>query len=119
MWGECGKSPGWFRINPKNHTGRRLYWFLGHDDLWVTNACREQVAKATLHGTPDPEWLASNLKRLTYDLLLLCGNISQETYLKCGYRPECRIVAIPHPAARMQTKELLEEYQEIIRLGVH
>ena len=51
MWGGSGNAPGMFRINPDNHSGRRLYWLLGHQDLLVTNACREYVADPTIHGT--------------------------------------------------------------------
>ena len=116
MWGDPGKAPGWFRISPYNFTGRRLYWLLGHHDLWVTNACREQVANARQHGTPDPEWLASNLKRLRFDLLLVCGRVAQRTFNACGYRPpKCRIIEMPHPAARIWTKADLERWRQLIQ----
>ena len=115
MWGTPGKAPGWFRINPQNHTGRRLYWLLGHKDLWCTNVCQQQVANAQQHGKPDPSWLERNLKRLDMELLLVCGRIAQQTFAVCRYRPQCRIVEIPHPAARTWTKQSLLEYQRIIQ----
>ena len=108
MWGGSGNAPGLFRINPDNHTGRRLYFFLGHHDLWVTNACKELVGNARIHGTPDPEWLAKNLQRITYDLLLVCGSVAHKTFEECGYVPDCRIEYIPHPAWRGWTKVGLE-----------
>lgn len=115
MWGGSGEAPGIFRINPHNFTGRRLYWFLGHKDLWVTNACREYVSNAKQHGTPDPDRLAQNLQRLTYDLLLVCGGVAKKTYSKCGYAPECRVVYIPHPAWRGWTRKALEATRKEIQ----
>jgi len=115
MWGGSGKAPGMFRINPKNHTGRRLYWFLGHKDLWVTNACTEYVANAKLHGRPDPKRLATNLQRVTCDLLLVCGSVAAKAFRKCGYKPKCRVIYIPHPAWRGWTMEHLEEVRRRIQ----
>lgn len=118
MWGDSGKAPGLFRINPFNHTGRRLYWLLGHNDLWVTNACKEQVDHAGLHGRPDPEWLARNLQRIKCDLLLVCGKIAQRTFANCGYRPDCRIIEMPHPAARVWTRAALDWWRDYIQYEV-
>jgi hypothetical protein len=116
MWGgNGGRAPRFFRINPNNFSGRRLYKLLGHDDFYVTNACPQYVENANRHGTPNPEWLATSLQRLTYDLLLLCGRIAQETYDQCGYTPKCVILRMPHPAARMWTKQMLQEWQERLK----
>ncbi len=115
MWGGSDQAPGLFRINPNNYTGKRLYWFLGHDDLWVTNACGEYMANAKQHGTPNPERLAKNLRRITYDLLLVCGSVAKKTYLKCGYTPKCEILMIPHPARRGWTKSKLEWTKNLIQ----
>lgn len=115
MWGGNGKAPGLFRINPYNYSGKRLYSLLGHSDFWVTNACRELVSHANAHGKPDPEWLAQNLQRLTYDLLLLCGKVAQQTYDRCGYVPPCRIERMPHPAARTWTKAELERWRTLLQ----
>ncbi|MCK9568811.1 hypothetical protein M0R72_07720 [Candidatus Pacearchaeota archaeon] len=119
MWGTEGKAPGMFRINPQNHTGRRLYWLLGHDNLWVTNACPQQVANARQHGKPDSEWLSYNLQRCSYGLLLVCGKVAQATFAQCDYKPSCRILGMPHPAARTWTKAMLLEWQQRIQSGVH
>ena len=120
MWGNPGKAPGLFRINPKNRTGSRLYYLLGHRDLWVTNACREQVGSADEHGRPDPEWLAENLRLITFDLLLVCGKVAQQTYAKCGFTHTARELWFPHPAARGSwTKEILENTRGLIQIGVH
>jgi hypothetical protein len=115
MWGNEGKAPGWFRINEYNHSGRRLYWLLGHKDLWVTNACRDQVYSAAQHGTPDPVWLSKNLQRLQYDLLLVCGRVAQRTFAQCVYRPKCCIIEMPHPASRTWTRAALLSFQELIQ----
>lgn len=110
MWGETkAEAPGFFRINPYNFTGSRLYYFLGHEHFLVTNACREMVATAKGRGTPDPERLAKNLQRLTYDLLLVCGLVARKTFNKCGHIPDCKVVYIKHPAARDWTTEQLEQ----------
>lgn len=114
-WGGDGNAPGLFRINPQNFTGRRLYWFLGHKDLWVTNACRELVRNASTHGTPDPAKLKENLQRLTYDLLLVCGRVAASTFQECGYKPECCVIYMPHPAWRGWTKGLLSKTKELIQ----
>lgn len=101
-----------FRINPKNYSGRRLYRLVGPDArLLVTNACRDLVSAANRHGKPDPQWLRENLMTLDgsgerraegrIDVLLVCGKVAQETYDKCGYEPTSACVfKIPHPAAR-------------------
>jgi hypothetical protein len=113
MWGDPkATAPGFFRINPYNHSGRRLYWLLGHEDFWVTNACRELVSNARQHGTPDPDRLAKNLQRLTYDLLLVCGKVAQRTYRNCGYEAACKTLFMPHPAARSWTKASLAEWRQ-------
>lgn len=119
MWGRAGKAPGLFHINPQNHSGRRLYWLLSHSDFFVTNACRNQVNNAREHDKPDPVWLATNLQRCKYDLLLVCGKVAQATYARCGYVPNCRVLQIPHPAARTWTKATLEETRRLIEEGAH
>ena len=120
MWGGDGHAPGLFRINPNNFTGRRLYRLLGHKDLWVTNACRELVENAKGHGKPDPKWLAKNLQRMTYDLLLVCGRVAQRTYADCGYVPDCRVLKMPHPASRSDwSRENLDKWQKLIQEGDH
>ena len=112
MWGGSGNAPGLFHINPHNHSGKRLIYLIGHEDFWVTNACREYVKRAKQHGSPDPKWLAENLQRLTYDLLLVCGKVAQHTYRMCEFNPDCKVVEIPHPAARNWTKSRLEYWKK-------
>ena len=123
------QAPRYFRINPQNFSGRRLYKLIGSESkLLVTNACRELVTGPEHHGKPDPQWLAENLSILDGQLerlpqhvrenevsplireglkfpaiqvLLVCGRIAQWTYRNCGFEPqEARVVEIPHPAAR-------------------
>lgn len=117
MWGAPGNAPGMFRINPNNFTGRRLHYFLGHSDFWVTNSCRECVGHAKAHGTPDPGWLKQNLERIKFDLLLICGNVAKRTFHQCEFEvPESvRVLEIPHPAWRAWTKQKLEETKELIQ----
>lgn len=112
------KAPKWFNINPNNLTGSRLYKFLGHNSLLVTNACPDLVYSAKGKGTPSPKWLRENLKQLEFDLLLVCGSVAKKTLQKSRFKTSARIVEIPHPAARVWTKEKLEEIKNLIQSGV-
>lgn len=114
------EAPKFFKINPKNHSGRMLYKLIGQDaKLLVTNACRELVSRANQHGKPDPKWLASNLaeievthpKAADIDVLLVCGKVAQSTFKLSGYTPKRAVVIeIPHPAARgVWTREFTQK----------
>ena len=119
------EAPRFFRINPQNHTGRRLYKLIGPDaKLLVTNACRELVSGPREHGTPNPQWLAENLAEIevnrpdsaTIDVLLVCGKVAQATFRECGYKPKAaRIIEIPHPAARTWTRAQIEAISDLIQ----
>ncbi len=119
MWGGSGKAPGLFHINPENHTGRRLYWLLAHEDVWVTNAGGEYVSVAKEHGTPDAKRLTKTLKRLEYNLLLICGAVAKKTYGRSSFRPKGRKLIIAHPAWRFWTNEELEKVRKLIQKGAH
>jgi hypothetical protein len=113
-------APRHFRINPYNYTGRRLHWLLGHNQFLVTNACPDLVSSANGRGTPDPGWLKENLKKYPYDLLLICGRVAEKTFERCGYRPCCRIITLPHPAARgYWSKANLYRTRDLIQQGKH
>jgi hypothetical protein len=120
------EAPRFFRINPKNFSGRRLYRICGPNaQLLVTNACRELVSGPSHHGKPDPEWLAENLWEIErrrpdsapIDVLLVCGKVAQATYKACGYKSEtARVIEIPHPAARfIWTREFEERISRSIQ----
>jgi hypothetical protein len=113
--GHC-EAPRYFRINPQNFSGKRLYRIAGRDtDLLVTNSCRELCSSANHHGTPDANWLFENLKILEpFDLLLICGKVAQATYALSGYEFE-RKIEMPHPAARMWTNAMLDAATERVR----
>lgn len=110
------EAPRSFRINPQNHSGKRLYRIIGQDaDLHVTNACRELCASANHHGTPDAAWLKENLEILMpFDILLVCGKIAQKTYRDTGFVFE-NMIEMPHPAARMWTLAMIESTAEKVR----
>ncbi len=104
------EAPRYFRINPDNHSGRRLYRLIGiGHELWVTNACRELVRSASDHGRPDPAWLHENLTMLIGQfqprLILVCGKVAQETFSRCSYilPATTTTLHIAHPAARSWT----------------
>ena len=113
MWtGQTGRAPRFFRINPYNFTGRRLYRLIGlGNSLVVTNCCREQQLTASHHGLPDPEYVRSNLTLLRPRLLLVCGRVARRTYDLAGYTPEYGAVVIrmKHPAARTWTSKELDQ----------
>lgn len=123
-----------FRINPHNSSGRRLYKLVGDEShLLVTNACRELVSGPQHHGVGDPSWLGENLRILdgerygptgqqkpsgfpTIDILLVCGKVAQKTYRACGYKPMfARVVEMPHPAARTWTRYEIARHQLLCR----
>lgn len=119
------EAPPFFRINPNNFSGRRLYWWLGQDaKLLVTNACRKLGNGPNDHGKGDPEWLGVNLRRLNeevadskpVDLVLICGKVAQDTYDRCGYSMSpARIIRLPHPAARFWNKDALGQTRRIVQ----
>lgn len=120
MWGgrSLRRSVPHFTINPSNHSGKRLYWLLGHTDLLVTNACPQMVVNAKGRGKPNREWLATNLASLQpFELLLVCGKVAQDT-VKLASGKGARILFVPHPAARMWTKQALSFTRDVIQHGI-
>lgn len=110
------EAPRYFRINPENFSGRRLYRIVGKDaDLFVTNSCRELVSSANHHGTPDAEWLRENLELLSpFKVLLVCGKVAQATYVKSGCKYP-RMLEMPHPAARMWTHGMMNAIADKVK----
>jgi hypothetical protein len=114
------EAPRAFRINPQNHSGKRLYKLIGHKNLLVTNACPELVSSAKGEGNPDVEWLKESLRGLApYELLLVCGKVAQKTYDQVYGGHAARTLYIPHPAARQWTARDLQFAQSIIQQGIH
>jgi hypothetical protein len=118
MWtGKPGvPAPRWFRINERNHSGRRLHNLLKVDpaegNVWVTNACQIQQATANDHGTPDPVALAENIATFPseIDWLIVGGKVAGDTFYGALTSPAvqsklagARVLHMPHPAARMWT----------------
>jgi len=116
IWGS-EVSPRFFRINPYNVSGSRLYRLIESRDLWVTNVCRLAGRHARQHGIPDADWLCQNLNLIDCDVLLVCGRIAQATYAQTtGYwKRDARVIRMPHPAARNWTREQFEHYAKLIR----
>lgn len=118
MWGaETRAAPRFFRINPDNFSGRRLYRLVDRDrSLIVTNCCPEMQCSARLHGVPDPAWVLENLTRLEpFALLLVCGKIAARTYAATGYDAGRRAMELKHPAARTWTNAELNRTAKLIR----
>lgn len=117
MWGWGGynepgeEAPRFFRINPDNFSGKRLYRLCGDATLLVTNSCRTVQQSANHHGTPDPKWVYENLSQAIKDgcdLILVCGRVAKETFKASGVDFE-GVIYMDHPAARRWTNEKLDE----------
>lgn len=130
MWGWRGYNepgaiaPRFFRINPDNHSGRRLYSLIGSHELVVTNCCRTVQETANHHGKPDLEWVRQNLLTASHEmnLLLVCGRVARETFETIASIPSgitdgrsyissngFRWYAIDHPAARRWSHAKIEQ----------
>jgi hypothetical protein len=130
QWGYHGDvASRWFDINPYNHSGQRLIRLIGHDDFKVTNACPDIVYRAAQQGTPDPAWLRANLTALQPSVVLVCGAVAQATFDRTMVPKGTHVFKLPHPAARMWSKQMIERWakriqrvtlvQEVRREGVH
>lgn len=112
------QAPKWFTINPNNFTGRRLHWFLGHNDFLVTNACPELVSSPNHRGTPSKDWLKSNLKemydRWKFDTVFICGSVARSIY-EHNWLPLVRTIYMPHPAFRGWNRTTLDEAKRRIQ----
>jgi len=123
MWGTVGRAPKYFYINPRNHSGKRLYWLAGCDlrDLLVVNACPELVGHATTHGKPDAAWLARSLRALPIPFhsatLLICGKVAQRTFAASGIIWRGPTYSIDHPAARRWSRSTLDATRSLIQTG--
>lgn len=116
QWGYPGdKVSRWFRINPFNHSGQRLYRLIGHFDFLVTNACPDIVYRADQQGTPDPRWLRRNLRALRPQVVLVCGAVAQATFERDMVPASTKVFKLPHPAARTWTKALITGWSRRIQ----
>lgn len=124
MWGDtAGRAPRFFTINPRNHSGRRLYKLVGPDvRLLVTNACPQQVTNAQHHSKPDAVWLAQNIayarKHYSPALILVCGKVAKQTFEAAGINSQTPVMYMPHPAARSWSRGRLASFQAAIQRKV-
>jgi hypothetical protein len=111
-------APRHFRISPRNFTGKRLYDWLGHNDLLVTDACKELVSGPNQRGKPDKNWVKDNLAELwPFELLLVCGKVAQRTYCLSSAPKPCRVIECPHPAARHWDRKSLDFMRRLVQEG--
>lgn len=117
MWGWRGcidpgtEAPRFFRINPENLSGRRLYRICGDANLIVTNSCRTVQVSANHHGVPDASWVTENLRQAQTDgcdVFLICGKIAKSTYEQSGLDFQ-NVLFINHPAWRLWSNAALDE----------
>lgn len=128
MWGWRGyndagdEAPRFFRINPENHSGRRLYRIVGDANLIVTNSCRTVQSTANRHGKPDPKWVRENLLQAHADgckLFLICGKVAQATF-ETAFTVSDRNLTLnylymDHPAARRWSNVTLDAMAASVR----
>ena len=110
-----GAGAPWFRINPRNFTGSRLYTLFGTIPFVVTNACPQIVSAPNRRGTPDPGKLRIVLKKLAPRFVLVCGAIAQRTFTADMVSTDCVLMYERHPAARTWTKAELIATRDAIR----
>lgn len=110
QWGFPGdRVSRYFRINPYNHSGKRLIRIIGHRQFIVTNACSDIAYSAAQQGTPDPEWLRANLATLAPDVVLVCGSVAQATFKRNMVPKGCKVLKMMHPAARTWSARDIEQ----------
>jgi len=120
MWDPARtEAPNVFRINPRNHTGKKLYFICGQHELWVTNSSSKCAPCAKVRLPPDLLFLRRAILRRDWDCYLVCGNQARdsvhrllakdmEVLKQMKIKP---VVFMPHPAARMITNRLLHSLQ--------
>ena len=120
MWGaERGKAPLFFKINPRNRSGAKLYRITQGHSLVVTNTASICGHSPDDHQPIDQAHLMRALDRLRkgigIDLILVCGNQAKEAWnaLPAEYRSGPHII-MPHPAARNLTNALLDDIKATI-----
>ncbi len=131
MWGPERRAPLAFRINPRNHSGRRLYRLTEGHNLWVTNSSSVCAPAAHIKCAPDDRFLLKALARRKWEVVLVCGKQAQEAFKRVinmdfldvdtnedlskiiyDYKPF--IVFMPHPAARSLTNKLMDRIKRHI-----
>jgi len=105
MWGSTpGKrAPHVFRINRRNHSGRRLYSIvdlLPDSTLWVTNCASVQGGHANDHRFPDLSNLTWVLGKFHWNVILVCGGVAKSGWNKLDPKGSWIAVKMPHPASR-------------------
>jgi hypothetical protein len=119
QWGIPGDEVcRWFQINPYNHSGKRLINIIGHNNFIVTNACSDLVYDARDQGTPNPTWLRANLRTLCPDLVIVCGAVANATFERGMVPKHCKVLAMPHPAARTWTKAAIAATTTKVRRAI-
>lgn len=112
MWGAPDGARTLFQINPKNHSGRRLYKIMPGRFL-VGDACPGIVASPNMRGVPSVEHLESVFdyaigRGYTLPVVVIGGKIARATFEAMPHKPGIkRVMFMPHPAARaFWTKEI-------------
>lgn len=120
MWGpERGTAPLFFRINPRNRSGAKLYRITDGHSLVVTNTASVCGDSPDDHQPIDLAHLKRALDRLRNGIgvgaVLVCGNQAKEAWLElpAKYRATPHII-MPHPAARNLTNALLHDVRAML-----
>lgn len=126
MWGPGQKAPLLFRINPRNHSGKKLHRICEGHQFVVTNASSEIGSHASDHRNPDREFLRKAIHSHPWNLIIACGNVAQPEFLeirnesvgKTDFAHELLqrtpYILMPHPASRSLTNQLLDDVRTAI-----
>jgi hypothetical protein len=113
--GRDTKAPLLFKINPYNHSGKRLYKLI-EDDFWVTNSSSIlSGGGAKSYSGIDVKFLQRAIDKFDWDLIIICGNQAKKAFFMCEYLKEARLLFIPHPAARDFPNVLFDKIRRIIK----
>jgi hypothetical protein len=107
------KAPLFFRINPRNRSGAKLYKITAGHKLLVTNSTSVCGTGPDSNAPIDLKFLERAIRRadrMKIDVLLVCGRQAKEAFeqLPEDLRRKPHII-MPHPAARNLTNALLAD----------
>ncbi len=105
-----------FRVNPRNKSGKRMYGICEGHDMYFTNASTTITATASGKGKTDIENLKEAVKAQEYDLYIVCGSQAAEAVNKISEEHiNGVIIFMPHPASRNLTNKLCYEVKSLIQ----
>jgi hypothetical protein len=110
------KAPLLFRINPLNHSGKKLNKLI-EDLFWVTNSSSILSGTGARSKTGiDKEYLQRALNYYQYDIIIVGGNQAKKAFNLCDYKGKANILFMPHPATRDMTNEFFDKLKIVVKV---